>query len=63
MLDEPSLGLAPVMVEFIFAAILELKNSGVTILLIEQNVTESLAVAEFATVLENGEVALSGRGG
>ena len=60
MLDEPSLGLAPLMVEFIFAAILELKKSSVTILLIEQNVTESLAVAEFATVLENGEVALSG---
>jgi branched-chain amino acid transport system ATP-binding protein len=60
MFDEPSLGLAPIMVEFIFATILELKKSGVTILLIEQNVTESLAVAEFAIVLENGEVALSG---
>jgi len=60
MFDEPSLGLAPVMVEFIFGAILELKKSGVTILLIEQNVTESLALAEFAAVLENGEVALSG---
>ena len=42
MFDEPSLGLAPVMVESIFAAILELKNAGVTILLIEQNVAESL---------------------
>jgi branched-chain amino acid transport system ATP-binding protein len=60
MFDEPSLGLAPLVVEFIFAAILELKKSGVTILLIEQNVTESLAVAEFAIVLESGEVALSG---
>ena len=60
MLDEPSLGLAPIMVEFIFAAIRELRNAGVTILLIEQNVVESLALAEFATVLENGEVALSG---
>jgi len=60
MFDEPSLGLAPVMVEFIFAVICELKNSGVTVLLIEQNVAESLALAEFATVLENGEVALSG---
>jgi branched-chain amino acid transport system ATP-binding protein len=60
MFDEPSLGLAPLVVEFIFAAILELKKSGVTILLIEQNVTESLAIAEFATVLENGLVALSG---
>jgi branched-chain amino acid transport system ATP-binding protein len=60
MFDEPSLGLAPLVVEYIFAAILELKKSEVTILLIEQNVTESLAVAEFAIVLENGEVALSG---
>jgi branched-chain amino acid transport system ATP-binding protein len=60
MFDEPSLGLSPLMVEFIFATILELKKSGVTILLIEQNVAESLALAEFATVLENGEIALSG---
>jgi len=60
MFDEPSLGLAPLMVEFIFAAIRDLKKSGVTVLLIEQNVAESLALAEFATVLENGEVALSG---
>jgi branched-chain amino acid transport system ATP-binding protein len=60
MFDEPSLGLAPIMVEFIFAAIRELKNAGVTVLLIEQNVVESLALAEFATVLENGEVVLSG---
>jgi branched-chain amino acid transport system ATP-binding protein len=60
MFDEPSLGLAPLMVESIFSAILELKNSGVTILLVEQNVVESLELAEFATVLENGEVALSG---
>jgi branched-chain amino acid transport system ATP-binding protein len=52
--------LAPLMVETIFAAILELKNSGKTVLLIEQNVAESLELAEFATVLENGEVALSG---
>ena len=60
MFDEPSLGLAPLMVDAIFAAILELKNSGVTVMLIEQNVAESLEVAEFATVLENGEIALSG---
>jgi branched-chain amino acid transport system ATP-binding protein len=60
MFDEPSLGLAPLMVELVFDAILELKKSGVTILLIEQNVAESLALAEFATVLENGAVALSG---
>ena len=60
MFDEPSLGLAPLMVE---PAIRELKKSRVTILLIEQNVAESLALAEFATVLENGEVNLVGRSG
>ena len=60
MFDEPSLGLSPLMVELVFNAILELKKSGMTILLIEQNVAESLALADFATVLENGEVALSG---
>ena len=60
MFDEPSLGLSPMMVEFVFDAILALKNSGMTILLIEQNVEESLALADFAIVLENGEVALSG---
>ena len=60
MFDEPSLGLSPLMVEFVFNVILELKKSGMTILLIEQNVAESLALADFATVLENGEVALSG---
>ena len=61
MFDEPSLGLAPLMVELIFAVILELRKSGVSILLIEQNVAETLAIAEFAIVLENGEVALSGK--
>jgi branched-chain amino acid transport system ATP-binding protein len=61
MFDEPSLGLSPLMVELVFDAILDLKKSGMTILLIEQNVAESLALADYATVLENGEVVLSGR--
>jgi branched-chain amino acid transport system ATP-binding protein len=61
MLDEPSLGLAPLMVELVFDTILALKQSGMTILLIEQNVAESLALADHATVMENGEVVLSGR--
>jgi branched-chain amino acid transport system ATP-binding protein len=60
MLDEPSLGLAPVMVELVFAAILDLKTAGLTILLIEQNVAESLAIADHAAVLENGSIVLSG---
>jgi branched-chain amino acid transport system ATP-binding protein len=60
MLDEPSLGLAPLMVELIFSAIGKLKQSGATILLIEQNVAESLAIADDAVVLENGSIALAG---
>jgi branched-chain amino acid transport system ATP-binding protein len=60
MFDEPSLGLSPLMVELVFCAILELKKSGLTILLIEQNVAESLALADFATVLESGKVVLAG---
>jgi branched-chain amino acid transport system ATP-binding protein len=60
MFDEPSLGLSPLMVELVFNAILKLKESGMTILLIEQNVEESLALADFATVLESGKVVLAG---
>jgi branched-chain amino acid transport system ATP-binding protein len=60
MFDEPSLGLSPLMVELVFSAIFELKKSGMTILLIEQNVAESLALADFATVLESGKVVLAG---
>jgi branched-chain amino acid transport system ATP-binding protein len=60
MFDEPSLGLSPLMVELVFGAILELKKSGMTILLIEQNVAESLALADLATVLESGKVVLAG---
>jgi branched-chain amino acid transport system ATP-binding protein len=60
MFDEPSLGLSPVMVELVFNTILNLKRSGLTILLIEQNVAESLEIADFAAVLENGRVVLAG---
>ena len=60
MFDEPSLGLSPLMVELVFNAILKLKELGMTILLIEQNVAESLALADFATVLESGKVVLAG---
>jgi branched-chain amino acid transport system ATP-binding protein len=60
MFDEPSLGLSPLMVELVFNAILKLKESGMTILLIEQNVAESLVLADFATVLESGKVVLAG---
>ena len=60
MFDEPSLGLSPVMVELVFEAIVTLKKSGMSILLIEQNVAELLEIADFAAVLENGSIAFSG---
>jgi len=60
MFDEPSLGLSPVMVEQVFETIVALKKSGLSILLIEQNVADSLEIADFAAVLENGSIAFSG---
>lgn len=60
MLDEPSLGLAPVVVELIFEALAALNRSGVTILLVEQNLVLSLQYARTAYVLERGEVAVAG---
>jgi branched-chain amino acid transport system ATP-binding protein len=60
MLDEPSLGLAPLIVREIFRVITDLKRSGVSILLIEQNARAALQVAEYAYVLETGEIALEG---
>jgi branched-chain amino acid transport system ATP-binding protein len=60
LLDEPSLGLAPQMVDRIFDLIAELRQSGITILLVEQNVALALEIADSATVLANGEVALRG---
>ena len=62
MLDEPSMGLAPILVEQIFDIIKELHNSGVTILLVEQNARMALSIADRAYVLETGKVALSGTG-
>ena len=60
MLDEPSLGLAPLIVREIFQIIEELKRRGASILLIEQNARAALKVADYAYVLETGEVALEG---
>ena len=62
MLDEPSLGLAPIVVGEIFSVIGELHRQGVTILLVEQNVHQALAVADRGYVLETGAVTLSGTG-
>jgi branched-chain amino acid transport system ATP-binding protein len=60
MLDEPSLGLAPLIVKEILNAVDELRSTGVTILLVEQNARAALAVADHGYVLEMGDMALSG---
>ncbi len=60
MLDEPSLGLAPIVVETIFKVLQEVNRQGVTILLVEQNVKESLDISTRGYVLENGRVSLEG---
>jgi branched-chain amino acid transport system ATP-binding protein len=60
MLDEPSLGLAPLIVRDIFAAIAALRADGVAILLVEQNARAALEIADHGTVLENGAVTLEG---
>ena len=62
MLDEPSMGLAPMLIAQIFDIITEINRQGVTILLVEQNVFQSLRVANRAYVLETGRVVLSGPG-
>ena len=60
ILDEPSLGLSPLLVEEMFALIRRLNTDGLAILLVEQNVVQSLAIAHRAYVLEHGRIALSG---
>ncbi len=62
LLDEPSLGLAPVIVEDIFKFLLDLKKTGTTILLVEQNAFMALQIADYAYVLETGDIALQGPG-
>jgi len=62
LLDEPSLGLSPLLVKNIFEIITEINRQGVTILLVEQNVFQSLRIAHRAYVLETGRVVLTGRG-
>lgn len=62
MLDEPSLGLAPIVVEQIFGLIKQLSESGLTILLVEQNVADALELSSQASVMEQGQVTLTGTG-
>lgn len=62
MLDEPSMGLAPILVDQIFEIISQLHKAGTTILLVEQNARKALQVADRAYVLETGKITLSGTG-
>jgi branched-chain amino acid transport system ATP-binding protein len=61
MLDEPSLGLAPMLVKTIFKIITKINNAGVTILLIEQNVRQALSVSHRGYIIENGTIAGHGK--
>jgi len=62
MLDEPSLGLSPIMVKVIFEAIGKINRAGTTILLVEQDVKKSLSLAQRGYVMENGKITLQGEG-
>ena len=62
MLDEPSMGLSPLLVDQVFEIIKDINRDGTTILLVEQNARKSLAISDRAYVLENGEIVLSGTG-
>lgn len=62
MLDEPSLGLAPLLVNSIFDVIWEIRENGTTVLIVEQNAVQTLSLADMGYVLQNGTIALSGTG-
>ncbi|MDL2297859.1 ABC transporter ATP-binding protein [Synergistaceae bacterium OttesenSCG-928-D05] len=62
MMDEPSLGLAPLLVEEVFRVIREINKEGKTVLLVEQNAFGALQIADYAYVLEVGEITLEGKG-
>ena len=62
MLDEPSLGLAPLLVKEIFDIIKRIHREGMTVLLVEQNAFAALKIADYAYVLETGKVVLEGTG-
>jgi branched-chain amino acid transport system ATP-binding protein len=62
LLDEPSMGLAPMLAQQILEAVVQLNREGLTVLLVEQNATAALAIADRGYVIENGEISHSGSG-
>ncbi len=60
LLDEPSLGLAPLVIKVVFDLVEEIKKMGITVLLVEQNASKALSICDYAYVLENGKIVLSG---
>lgn len=62
LLDEPSMGLAPLIVGQIFRLIQQIRDSGITVLVIEQNAQKALSISDYSYVLENGEITLEGTG-
>lgn len=62
ILDEPSLGLSPILVQEVFGLIRKINEIGVTIILVEQNVNETLSMADYAYVIQNGETIIQGSG-
>jgi branched-chain amino acid transport system ATP-binding protein len=62
MLDEPSLGLAPIVVHEVFETIQRIRDEGTTILLVEQNANKSLCISDYGYVIENGKIILEGKG-
>ncbi len=61
MLDEPSLGLAPIVVEKVMEAVKDIRKNGTTVILVEQNAFMALSIADYAYVLETGRIVLSGK--
>ena len=62
MLDEPSLGLAPLLVEAMFERVLQFRNDGISVILIDQNVRRVVNIADYVYVLQLGEIKLEGTG-
>jgi branched-chain amino acid transport system ATP-binding protein len=62
LLDEPSMGLAPVLVDLIFDTIQTIRDQGTTVLVVEQNALAALRIADYAYLLESGNLKLEGRG-